>query len=303
MFTERATDITGIEPGRVLGRDVGEALAELAGLEVGYLTEVVRENGFLPLTKFELTLADGRKKSVYVRAHRMFDAAREPKGTVVLIDDITERELLFSAFSRYAPRELVRRLLAGGKPLRNEGQLCTATVLVAKLDQFAGITEDKSPFLVQSTLDDYFRAVVSGASLHGGFVDKIFGDRTVALFLEGSGEATALAAIRAARAVLERVEEANARRKEREAEPIRVAIGAATGEVVLGNLGDDERMDFAAMGDVVGIAEALAVAAEGGRVLAAESTAKLAGEGVAFESAIEVQAAGRHAAITARRLS
>src|SRR5262249_34899113 len=60
LFPRRAEEILAISAEKALGREVGEALAGLSGLDLGRLIGTVRTLGQLPLTKLALTLPTGR---------------------------------------------------------------------------------------------------------------------------------------------------------------------------------------------------------------------------------------------------
>jgi class 3 adenylate cyclase/PAS domain-containing protein len=303
LFTHRTEELLEIPAERALGRTIDEVLDGVAGLDLEHIIGTVRALGRLPLTRFSLTLPSGRRREVYVRASRMFDSGGVPKATLVVCDDITERELLFDSFARYVSRDLLRRLLAQEAPLGREGETREVTVLCARLIGFGGLGERASAERLHATLDAYFRAVVEGVALHGGFIDKFVGDKVVALFSASRDPAaTAVAAVRAARSVREavsRVREAWAA----EGQPalsLRVAVN--TGEVVLGNLGNEERMEFAAIGDPVIVADMLCAAAPPGGVLLGEATARLVEGSFAVTALAPRMAPGRSAPLSACEL-
>jgi adenylate cyclase len=233
----------------------------------------------------------------------MFDYSGAPRGTVIVFDDITERELLFDSFSRYVSRDLLRRLLAQAEPLGLEGERRSTSILFANLSGFAALGELLSPEHLHATLDAYFRAVVDGITLHGGFIDKFVRDKVMALFSMASEPAvTAAAATRAAIAVQQRVALVSAERAARGEPALSVCIGINTGDVVLGNLGNEERMTFTAIGDAVNVADALCIATPPGAVLLAEATARLIEERFQLEALEPLAVAGRSGSIRPYRL-
>ncbi|MFO8073826.1 MAG: PAS domain-containing protein, partial [Polyangia bacterium] len=110
LWSGRMAEITGIPAEDALGRDAIEILEQLEGIDGEGLVRAVRKDGRLPVRKVRLTKPDGRTLWVYLRAHRMYHEDGEPEGTVGLIDDITERELLIDSFSRYVSRDVVRKV-------------------------------------------------------------------------------------------------------------------------------------------------------------------------------------------------
>ncbi len=301
LFSGRAEEILGIPTEEALGKDLLEALSGLGGVDFEQLVETVRTLGRLPVSRLQLVLADGRRRSVYVRAHRMHESNGKPWGTVVVFDDVTERELLFESFSRYVSRDLVGRLLARSQPLGLEGERRAATVLFVNLCGFAVFGETQSPEQLHHTLDAYFRAVVDGITLHGGLVDKFVGDKVMAIFGH-SHDPGALQAVRAALAVKERIAAVDVERKARGESVLVVRIGVASGDVVLGNLGNEDRMEFTAIGDTVNVADALRHAARRGDVLLSESTARLIKDAYRLEAMAPITVEGRLSTLKAFRL-
>ncbi len=57
--------------------------------------------------------------------------------------------------------------------------------------------------------------------------------------------------------------------------PFGVRIGLNSGEVVVGRIGDDLRMDYTAQGHTVGLAQRMEALAESGHICLAEHTARL----------------------------
>ena len=57
-----------------------------------------------------------------------------------------------------------------------------------------------------------------------------------------------------------------------------IGVGVNTGEVLLGNIGSDQRMEFTAIGDPVNVADRLQHLARLGEVLVGEGTARLVGD-------------------------
>src|SRR6185312_14090631 len=206
------------------------------------IIKTVQATGRFPLTKLVVTSAQGRKRTVFVRAQRMYAPDGEVEGTVFVVDDVTERELLIDSFSRYVSRDLVTRLLARSEPLGLEGERRTCTVLFADIRGFTGIAEQLPPEALHRLLNDYLHAMVESIVEQGGFIDKFVGDKVMALFSGPRKEAdSAFAAVEAARAILVRIAAQNASRLAGGERAIEVGIGINTGPVVVGNVGDEAR--------------------------------------------------------------
>jgi PAS domain S-box-containing protein len=275
LFSGRAEEILGFGAEKALGLDVADAMGCLERAEAERLIATVRQFGKLPLTKMSLATPGGRHRAVYVRAERLFDPEGRPEATVVIFDDVTERELLIDSFSRYVSRDVLQRLLARGE-LKLEGEKRTCSILFADVRGFSGIAEELRPEQLHELINAYFRVMIAAVSAHGGFIDKFVGDKVMALFASSQDASRdADAALRASLAIQDRIGTLNHERGERGLVPIVVGIGVNTGEVVLGNVGSEERMNFTAIGDAVNIADRLQAIAAGGEVLLGEETARL----------------------------
>jgi adenylate cyclase len=105
-------------------------------------------------------------------------------------------------------------------------------------------------------LDDYFDAVTAPVQARGGEVLKYVGDGVLAIFPLGfsSREEAAEIALAAARETLERIAESNLARAAEHRSQLRIGIGLHIGEVVLGNVGAADRLDFTVIGPAVNLA-------------------------------------------------
>lgn len=273
LFSSRCEEILGIPAEAVLGRPVSEGFSAVRGLDLAGAIDMVRTMGHLPLTKVRLEIPDRRALHAYVRAQRMYGPDGEPDGTVVLIDDVTERELLIDSFSRYVSRDVVQRLLARARGPELEGERRVATLLFADIRGFTTLSENEPPERIHALLNAWFRVMIAAISAHGGVVDKFVGDKVMALFAGSADPAVAAEnAILAARQIHLDVAALSIAR---DLPPISLGVGINTGHVVIGNVGSEERMEFTAIGDVVNVADRLQSMAGPGEVLIGDATEAL----------------------------
>ncbi len=277
LYSNRMEQILGIPAEQVLGKHAREGLGPLWDAADRVL-QTVHALGRMPLTKMLLPTRE-RPRTVLVRANRMYDPDGQPEGTVTLIDDVSERELLMDSFSRYISRDLLDRLLARAEPLRLEGERRVCTVLFADIRGFTTLAEDREPEEVHALLNAYFRVMIASIVEQGGFIDKFVGDKVMALFTEAANpDDAAAAALQAARNIHQRISKLSRERAARGELPVEVGIGINTGEVLLGNIGSEDRMEFTAIGDAVNVADRLQSLARGGEVLVGEESARRVGD-------------------------
>jgi class 3 adenylate cyclase len=273
LWGGRMEEITGIRAENALGETLGKVVAPLKGLPLGELVTTVEAMDRLPLTKVTLETAKGQKRVVYLRAERLLSKGEEVKGTVILLDDVTERELLIDSFSRYVSRDVVKRLLSRGHEghvLSGERKDCS--VLFADIRGFTGISERTSLEQLHALINEYFHVMIDEVTAHDGAIDKFIGDKIMAVFAADQG-AGATPATSAALAIQARIQQLNAERRAKGQEPIEVGIGINSGTVVMGTVGSQERMSFTVIGDVVNVADRLQSLAAPGEILVGQATA------------------------------
>jgi PAS domain S-box-containing protein len=298
LFSQRMETILDVPAEQALGRTAADVFAKFTGIDHALITQSVISTGRFPLTKLQLTTAAGRKRTVFVRAQRMYGPDGEVEGSVFVVDDVSERELLIDSFSRYVSRDLVTRLLARSEPLGLEGERRTCTVLFADIRGFTGIAERIAPEDLHHLLNDYLHVMVESIVEQGGFIDKFVGDKVMALFSgpRSTGE-SAYSAVLAAQTIHLRIAAQNAHRVSTGEPLIEVGIGINTGEMIVGNVGDEARMDFTAIGDAVNVGDRLQSLALGQETLVGGVTADMVRGRVALTDRGERRVKGRDGAV------
>src|SRR6266478_4266998 len=185
-----------------------------------------------------------------------------------------------AAFRKYIPADLVKVLVREGIEPRPGGSIRTLTVLFADIAGFTGLSErlgDRIIPLLSSYLDTMSREV----STHGGTIDKFIGDAVMAFW--GAPAANADHAVDACRAALA------CQRALRSSEltddsgrSLRVRIGINSGDMLVGNIGSEFRLNYTVIGDAVNIASRLEGANKeyGTEIIIGEETRRLAGDRV-----------------------
>jgi class 3 adenylate cyclase len=156
----------------------------------------------------------------------------------------------------YLGRDAGRRVL-GGRIVRGIAEQIDAVVWFSDLRGFTRIT-DTAPEHVISLLNDYSDAVFLAIHKHGGDVLKLIGDGTLAIFTAEDRMHACNAALSAAIAARRAVAELKKRRAA-EGKPVTdMYLGLHVGEVVYGNVGSRERLDFTVIGPAVNEASRIA---------------------------------------------
>jgi class 3 adenylate cyclase len=174
----------------------------------------------------------------------------------------------------YTPRHLAERILVSRPAL--EGERKQVSVLFADIKGSMELAEQVDPEAWHVILDRYFRVLADGVHRHEGTINQYTGDGVMALF--GAPIAHEDHAQRACAAALALQGELRGFARELRDEPgieFETRMGINSGEVVVGRIGDDLRMDYTAQGHTVGLAHRVEQLARAGRTYLAEETARL----------------------------
>jgi adenylate cyclase len=183
-----------------------------------------------------------------------------------------------AAFRKYIPADLVKILVHAGIEPRPGGSIRTLTVLFADIAGFTGLSErlgDRVIPLLSSFLDTMSREV----SAHGGTIDKFIGDAVMAFW--GAPATNADHAIDACRAALACQLALRAPgQTDYSGDVLKVRIGINSGEMLVGNIGSEFRLNYTVIGDAVNIASRLEAANKeyGTDIIIGEQTRRLAGD-------------------------
>jgi adenylate cyclase len=161
---------------------------------------------------------------------------------------------LRSLLQVYLGKGAGERVLAGTVH-RAQGEAINAAIWYADLRDFTAMTDTLPPDQVIATLDDYFDCMVSAVHSHSGEVLKFIGDGVLAIFpLDGGNvEGACHCAMCAAMEALDNLETLNKRRAGEGLQSLKAGIAMHTGEVIYGNIGTDDRLDFTAIGPAVNL--------------------------------------------------
>ncbi len=167
----------------------------------------------------------------------------------------TERER--TNLARYFSPNMIEELSAMDDPL---GKVRTqqAAVLFADIVDFTSMSENQSPEETIAMLRTFHGLMADQIFTNNGTVDKYIGDAVMATFgTPRTGPTDAGNAIDCARGMLGAVANWNQARVAGDSPPIRVSIGVHYGPVVLGDIGNEQRLEFAVIGDTVNVASRL----------------------------------------------
>lgn len=158
----------------------------------------------------------------------------------------------------YLGKEPSSRVM-NGMVKRGDGDHVQAAVLFADLRGFTQLSNSLSMEDLLALLNDWFEAVVSSVEANGGTVLKFIGDGVLAV-VPSSDERSPAASCAAALRVVASLQAAVAKEntvREAAGRVIRFGLGLHFGDVMYGNIGSKERLDFTVIGPAVNIAARL----------------------------------------------
>jgi class 3 adenylate cyclase len=174
----------------------------------------------------------------------------------------------------FTPEHIAEKIRASRQTV--EGERKHVTVLFADLTGSMELAETLDPEDWRRLMERYFQILCDGVHRYEGTVDKFTGDGIMALF--GAPIAHEDHARRACFAALQLREEL-ARYSDELAQErglsFAVRIGLNSGEVVVGTIAEDLRVEYTAIGNPVGLAKRVEALAEPGQVYLTDQTASL----------------------------
>ena len=144
-----------------------------------------------------------------------------------------------------------------GQILRGTGETIHAVVAYSDLRGFTAMSAAKPRDEIIALLNDYFECVIGAVHDHGGQVLKLIGDGMLAIFPLGDAAFqpyVCRSALDAAADAERAIAALNERRKEAGKPPIRFGFALHMGDVMYGNIGSPNRLDFTAIGEAVNCA-------------------------------------------------
>lgn len=236
------------------------------------------------------TAEDSSQPAANSRTQVLRFVANCSEGRVqVVVQDVTQLRNVERSFARYVSPDVISQLLELPAAELMQVQRRRVSVMFTDLRGFTRVCEQLPAAEVSSLLDSHFELAVGAVHEFGGTVDKLMGDGMMAIFGAPLPQADySLRCLAAALALQDRHLQWLCRQQETGQPAPGLGIGIATGEVVVGNIGAPERLDFTAIGLVVSIAARLCAAAETGQILAETQTYRMARDEMKTGASISV---------------
>lgn len=169
-----------------------------------------------------------------------------------------ERMRVRRVLERYVSRDVVHELVDHPDMYRDSlgGVTKPVSILFSDIRSYSAVTARSSAQTLVAQLNEYFSAMVECVFENGGTLDKFIGDALMASWgsLDSRGARDdAVASVRAGLAMQERLRALNQSWSQRGWPELRVGMAINYGEVVVGNIGSPQRMEFTLIGDAVNV--------------------------------------------------
>lgn len=179
-----------------------------------------------------------------------------------LVSDFTferfEKNRVRRMLERYVSTNVVRELLDNPRLFQQSlgGVLKPAAILFSDIRGYSTVSAKVDPQALVSQLNEYLSAMVECVFRHGGTLDKFIGDAVMAVWgnVKSAGaRADTASAVRAALEMRTELARLNRDWRQRGLPELRAGIAVNQGDVVVGNIGSPQRMEFTVIGDAVNI--------------------------------------------------
>ena len=198
---------------------------------------------------------------------------------VALYRTVTEgadKRVIREMFGKHVSPAIVDHLLESDDPLKSldlTGKRVRVTIFYSDIRGFTAMSEKMTPEQIYGALNEYFEEMCRLVFAYGGYVDKFIGDCVMAVFSAPNPQPDdPYRAVRSAWEQQQRIHSMMGDWGAQGRQIFTVGMGLNTGEVVMGNLGSSDRLNYTVIGDSVNTASRLYNVAKGGQIIISEST-------------------------------
>ncbi len=175
----------------------------------------------------------------------------------LVYEKLRRRERIIDNLSRYFSPPVVESIMEkeGNGKLVGKSQ---ATVLISDIEGFSSMAELLPSDVFVEMMNEFLSTSIRVVFKRKGTVDKFTGDGVLAVFgIPVKDENHAKSALLSARDMFREIGKLNEKWRSKALPPLKIRIGIATGEVIYGDIGSEERMEFTTMGSTVNLASRL----------------------------------------------
>jgi class 3 adenylate cyclase/HAMP domain-containing protein len=165
-----------------------------------------------------------------------------------------KEERIRQIFQKYVPKDVIERFFASPEKML-VGDNRNLSILFSDIRSFTTISEGMAPDDLVNSLNRYFSGQVEIIYNRSGIVDKYIGDAIMAFW--GAPEKhddDALQSVLAGLEMIEALGTFNENQRRLGKPEFHIGVGLNFGEVTVGNIGSERKMDYTVIGDAVNLA-------------------------------------------------
>lgn len=171
------------------------------------------------------------------------------------ITENRNKEKIKQAMGKYLSQDIMKNVVSNIDDLKLGGKRAIVTVLFSDIRGFTSMSEKMSAEDVTKILNEYFTEMEPIITKYNGVINKFIGDAVMAIFGEPIQDINhPVNAVRCAYEMLKKVEYLREKWLLEGKPKIEIGIGICTGEVFIGNIGSEARMEYTVIGDTVNLA-------------------------------------------------
>jgi len=227
----------------VMRLNFGVSIATITGIIIGYLLVnafALYPNNIAPDTITPI---------VIILATLIFGYAFR------FISENKNKEKVKNAMGRYISQDVMQNVVKNIDNIRLGGKKATVSVLFADIRGFTSMSEKMTAEEVSVILNEYFSAIEPIITKYNGVINKFIGDAVMAIFGDPiEDELHPMNAVLCANEMLKCVRKLRYKWMDENKPDIEIGIGINTGEVFVGNIGSEKRLEYTVIGDTVNIA-------------------------------------------------
>lgn len=185
-----------------------------------------------------------------------------------MANGLLEKRQVESAFSRYVSKNIAKEIMDNLEHIQLGGQHVEGSVIFADIAGFTQLSERHPSEEIAQILNDYFSYISLASKMHQGTIDKYMGDCAMIVFgVPEEDKQHKLHAIYCAVMIQKMVERINHIRKNNHQLTVSFRIGINSGNMLAGNLGSSDHMQYTVVGESVNLASRLQNVAEKNQII------------------------------------
>jgi adenylate cyclase len=219
------------------------------------LSTFVSKSVSIPLDKLENAMKEVEKGNLDVRVEIVSndEIGSVAEGFNIMVKGLKESESIKDSFGKYVSQEIRDEILYGRVSL--DGEMKRVTLLFSDLRNFTPFVESTHPKQVITIMNQYFTQMTEAIKENRGLVLQYVGDEIEAVFgAPVSYDDHTDMAVEAALGMRSRLTVLNQSLERNGFSPFQHGIGIHTGAVLAGNIGSNDRISYALVGDTVNLA-------------------------------------------------